>query len=61
MKELLLKLSEVQSKELRNPSNDLYNPRLMTSMGQKSFGYRGVRFENSLVDKAKEARSFFAF
>ena len=39
MKELFLKLSDTQSKELRNSSTDLYIPPLKTSMGQKSFGY----------------------
>ena len=61
MKELFLKLSDNQSKELRNSSTDLYTPRLRTSIGQKSFGYRGLHFWNSLVDKAKETRKSFAF
>ena len=52
-KELFLKLSDTQSKELRNSSTDLYIPHLRTSMGQKSFGYRGVRFWKNLVDEAK--------
>ena len=44
MEELFLKLSNTQCGELRNSSTDLYISRLRTSMGQKSFGYRGVRF-----------------
>ena len=46
---------------LRNSSTDLYIPRLRTSMGQKSFGYRGVRFWNNLIDEAIEAKTYFAF
>ena len=61
MKELFLKLSSTQCRELRNSSTDLYIPRLRTSMGQKSFGYRGVRFWNNLIDEAIEAKTYFAF
>ena len=53
MKELFLKLSYNQRKELCNSSANLYTPRLRTSMGQKSFGYKGVRFWNNLEDEAK--------
>ena len=60
MKELFFKLSDTESRELRNSSTDLHIPPLKTSMGQKSFGYRGVRFWNNLIDEAKEARTFFA-
>ena len=61
MTELFLKLSDTQCRELRNSSTDIYIPRLKTSMGQKSFGYRGVRFWNNLIDEAKEAKTYFAF
>ena len=49
LEELFLKLSNTQCRELRNSSTDLNIPRLRTSMGQKSFGYRGVRFWNNLI------------
>ena len=58
MKEAFLKLSDTQSKELRNSSTDLYIPRLKTSKGQKSFG---VRVWNNLTDEAKEARTYLVF
>ena len=61
MKELFLKLSNTQCRELRNSSTDLYIPRLRTTMGQKSLGYRGVRFWKILIDEAKEAKTYFAF
>ena len=61
MKELFLKLSDTKSKELRNFSTDLYIPWLRTSMGQKSFGYRGVHFWNDLIDEAKGATTYLAF
>ena len=61
MKELFLKLSDTQSKELRNLSIDLYLPRLRASMCQKSFGYRGVRFWNKPVDEAKGAKTYLTF
>ena len=61
MEELFLKLSNTQCRELRNSPTDLYIPRLRTSMGQKSFGYRGVHFWNNLIDEAKEAKTYFAF
>ena len=61
MKELFLKLSNTQCRGLRNSSTDLYIPRLRTSVGQKSFGYRGVRFWNNLIDEATEAKTYFAF
>ena len=60
MKELFLKLSNTQCRELRNSSTDLYIPRLRTTMGQKSFGYGGVCFWNNLIDEAKEAKTYFA-
>ena len=59
--ELFFKLSNTQCRELRNSSTDLYIPRLRTSMGQKSFGYRGVRFRKNLIDEAKEAKTYFTF
>ena len=58
MKGLFLKLSDTKSKELRNFSTDFYIPRLRTSMDQKSFGYRGVRFWNDLIDEAKGASTY---
>ena len=61
MKELFLKLSNTQCRELRSSSTDLYIPRLRTTMGQKSFGYRGVHFWNNLIDEAKEAKTYFSF
>ena len=61
MKELFLKLSNTQCRELRNSCTDLYIPCLRTSMGQKSFRYRGVRFWYNLIDEAKEAKTYFAF
>ena len=61
IKELCFKLSDIQSKELHNSSTGLYIPRLRTSVGQKSFGYRGVRLWNNLVDEAKEATTFLVF
>ena len=60
-KELFLKLSDTKSKELRNFSTDLYIPRLRTSMGQKSFRYRGVSFWNGLIDEAKRDTTYMAF
>ena len=61
MKEMFLKLSDTQSRELRISSTDLYIPGLRNSMGQKSFGYRGVRLLNKLIDEAKGARTYLAF
>ena len=61
MKELFLKVSDTQSKELRNFSTDLYIPRIRISKGQKSFRYRGVRRWNDLTVAAKRARTYLAF
>ena len=42
VKEIFHRLSDTQSRELRNSKTDLYIPLLRTSLGQKSFAYRGV-------------------
>ena len=61
MKELIHKLSDTRSRQLRNSFTDRYIPRLMTSMSQKSFGYRGVRFCNDLIDEAKKSKHLHGF
>ena len=61
MKELFLKLSDTERSEQYNFSTVLYTFRLRTSMGQKSFEHRGVRFWNDQLDKAKGARTYLAF
>ena len=61
MKELLLKLSDTESKELRNFSTELYIPCLKISMGQNGIGYGGLRVRNKLKDEAKGARTYLAF
>ena len=44
IKELFYKLSDTQSRELRNSSTDLYIPRLRTSVGQRALDIKGFIF-----------------
>ena len=53
LKGLFHRLSDTQSRMLRNSSTDLRISLFKTSSGQKSFEFRGARIWNSLSNEAK--------
>ena len=52
-KRVFTKLSENGSRSLRNTDTDLRIPRFVTSYGQHSFSYRGVKVWNKLSTETK--------
>ena len=58
---LFHRLSDTQSRMLRNSDTDLRIPLFKTSSGQKSFEFRGARIWNKLSNEAKQASTFLAF
>ena len=61
LKGLFHRLSDTQSRVLRNSNTDLRIPLFKTSSGQKSFEFRGARIWNNLSNEAKRASTFLAF
>ena len=61
LKGLFHRLSDTQSRMLRNSNTDLRIPLFKTSSGQKSFEFRGARIWNNLSNEAKQASTFLAF
>ena len=55
MQLMFTKLSENNSRLLRNTDTDLKIPRFSTSYGQRSFSYRGVTVRNKLSTEIKKA------
>ena len=61
LKGLFHRLSDTQSRMLRNSNTDLRIPLFKTSSGQKSFEFRGAPIWNNLSNEAKQASIFLAF
>ena len=61
LKGLFHRLSDTQSRLLRNSNTDLRIPLFKASSGQKSFEFRGARIWNNLSNEAKQASTFLAF
>ena len=61
MQLMFTKLSENNSRSLRNTDTDLKIPRFATSYGQRSFSYRGVTVWNKLSTEIKNAPSLATF
>ena len=61
LKGLFHRLSDTQSRMLRNSNTDLRIPLFKTSSGQKSFEFRGALIWNNLSNEAKQASTFLAF
>ena len=61
MQLMFTKLSENNSRSLRNTDTDLRIPRFATSYGQRSFSYRGVTVWNKLSTEIKNAPSLATF
>ena len=61
LKGLFHRLSDTQSRQLRNSNTDLRIPLFKTSSGQKSFEFRGARIWNNLSNEAKRASTFLGF
>ena len=58
---LFTRVSDTCVRELRNSKLDLNLPLLKTSLGQKSFSFRGAKLWNKLGSEAKTTSSFSAF
>ena len=53
--DLFTKISQLTSHSLRNIATDLWLPQKRSSIGMKSFSYRGAKTWNSLPTKCKQA------
>ena len=58
---LFTRVSDKCTRELHNSKRDLNLPLLKTSLGQKSFSFRGAKLWNKLGCEAKATSSYSAF
>ena len=58
---MFTKNSRFTERNLRNTTTDLMLPLRKSSVGQKSFSYRGAKLWNSLLTECKETRSLQVF
>ena len=61
MYNIITKNSHFSEHNLRNTTTDLRLPLRKSTMGQKSFSYRGAKVWNSLSTECKETRSLHIF
>ena len=61
LSDLLVRLSDFHTRELRNTNDDLAVPLMRTVNGQKAFPYRGTKVWNKFNNNIKEAPVVYSY